>query len=50
MIDLMYGDYEGGQRTIVRFSLITGDDGDGRFANVLRYWNVDGDDPRDRGE
>lgn len=48
MIDLMYGDHEGGQRTIVRFSLVVADDGQGRFANVLRYWNIDNDDPRER--
>lgn len=53
LIDLMYGDQDGGQRTIARFSLMSADedgDGDGasRLANVLRYWNLDGQDPRDR--
>jgi hypothetical protein len=48
MIDLLYGDHEGGQRAIARFSLIVADDGEGRFANVLRYWNLDNDDPRER--
>jgi hypothetical protein len=48
MIDLMYGDHEGGQRAIARFSLVVNEDGEGRFANVLRYWNIDNDDPRDR--
>jgi hypothetical protein len=47
-IDLMYGDHEGGQRAIVRFSLMVSDDGPGRYANVLRYWNIDNDDPRER--
>jgi hypothetical protein len=53
MIDLLYGDYEGGQRVIVRFGVWAGrpaEDaepraGEGR-ADVLRYWNVDGEDPR----
>lgn len=49
LIDLIYGDHEGGQRAIVRFSLVVADDGNGRFANVLRYWNIDYDDPRDHG-
>jgi hypothetical protein len=47
-VDLMYGDYEGGQRTIVRF-MLTGwpdDQVRGKRASVLRYWNVDRDDPR----
>lgn len=48
MIDLMYGDHEGGQRTIARFSLVVNDDGNGRSANVLRYWNLDHEDPRER--
>jgi hypothetical protein len=47
-IDLLYGDHEGGQRAIVRFSLMVSDDGEGRFANVMRYWNVDYQDPRQR--
>jgi hypothetical protein len=48
LIDLLYGDHEGGQRTIVRFSLTVADDRQGRFGNVLRYWNVDRADPRER--
>jgi hypothetical protein len=47
MLDLLYGDYEGGQRTIARFSIAgAGDDKKVRNAAVVRYWNVDGDDPR----
>lgn len=69
-IDVLYGDYEGGQRTIARFSMSTRSDGDGgpasatkgestglipspahqgRYAfraEVVRYFNVDLDDPR----
>jgi hypothetical protein len=49
LVDLLYGDYEGGQRAIVRFSLRETDSPDKpRSAQVLRYWNVDGTDPRDR--
>ncbi len=49
-IDLLYGDHEGGQRTIARFVLQQWpDEGlEGKRANVLRYWNVDGHDPRGR--
>ena len=51
-IDLLYGDFEGGQRTIARFVLMRWpDDGDpGKRATVLRYWNVDGRDPREHDE
>jgi hypothetical protein len=52
MIDLLYGDYQGGQRAIARFT-INPDDGRRteedrwlRDASVVRYWNVDGIDPR----
>jgi hypothetical protein len=48
VVDLLYGDYEGGQRTIARFSVVAdGDRDDGaRNASAVRYWNVDGADPR----
>ncbi len=47
-IDLLYGDYEGGQRSIARFSVVIDEDTDvsTRNASAVRYWNVDGDDPR----
>jgi hypothetical protein len=45
MIDLLYGDHEGGQRTISRFGVTQGDDG--RWGcNVVRHWSVEGADPR----
>jgi hypothetical protein len=47
-VDLMYGDHEGGQRTIARFSISPWEDVDGERADVIRYWNVDRDDPRER--
>jgi hypothetical protein len=45
-IDLLYGDYEGGQRTVTRIGVSPWPDIDGERAYVLRYWNVDRDDPR----
>ena len=45
-IDLLYGDYEGGQRTIVRIGVSPWPDSDGERAYVLRYWNVDRQEPR----
>lgn len=45
-IDLLYGDYEGGQRTIVRIGVSPWPDTEGERAYVLRYWNVDRQDPR----
>jgi hypothetical protein len=47
-IDVLYGDHEGGQRTITRFGMIplqTGDD-TRWFPNVARHWNLDRPDPR----
>ncbi len=45
-IDLLYGDHEGGQRTIVRFVVSKWPEVEGRRAYVIRYWDVDRDDPR----
>jgi hypothetical protein len=46
-VELLYGDTEGGQRTITRFQAIPrdGDEG-GWIASVSRYWNIDRPDPR----
>lgn len=47
VVDILYGDYEGGQRTIARFSVVRQDGRDGGYrADVVRYWNVDRVDPR----
>ncbi len=46
MVDLLYGDYEGGQRTIARFGVTPWPEIEGERADVLRYWNVDRGDPR----
>jgi hypothetical protein len=51
-VDLIYGDYEGGQRTIARIGLTRDSevdrDRDDYRAEVGRYWNIDGIDPRER--
>jgi hypothetical protein len=47
IIDLLYGDHEGGQRTISRFSVsqIPGQNTDW-ICSVVRHWNLDRQDPR----
>lgn len=44
-VDVLYGDHEGGQRTISRFILLPWDD-EGWFCSVGRHWNIDRADPR----
>jgi hypothetical protein len=44
-VDILYGDHEGGQRTVTRFALVPHSDGVW-LASAGRYWNVDRDDPR----
>jgi hypothetical protein len=44
-VDLLYGDYEGGQRMISRFSLAPRRD-DGWIASASRHWNLDRSEPR----
>jgi hypothetical protein len=44
-VDLLYGDHEGGQRTISRFSLIPTENGEW-ISSVSRHWNLDRADPR----
>ncbi|MCW2601628.1 MAG: hypothetical protein JWM02_3457 [Frankiales bacterium] len=44
-VDLMYGDYEGGQRMITRFLLTPWKDGNWILA-ASRHWHLDRDDPR----
>jgi hypothetical protein len=44
-VDLLYGDHEGGQRTITRFLLIPAADGQW-LASASRHWNLDRSDPR----
>ena len=50
-VDLLYGDHEGGQRTITRFSLAPRShavDGESWMwvCGVARHWNIDREDPR----
>jgi hypothetical protein len=51
-VDLLYGDHEGGQRTITRFYMVPrhGDVQDDepwlRLCSVSRHWNLDRADPR----
>ena len=45
-VDILYGDFEGGQRVITRFGMLPREDGDGWLAVVVRHWNVDRADPR----
>lgn len=44
-VDLLYGDFEGGQRTVSRFSIRPVGDGDW-LATVGRHWSLDRPDPR----
>jgi hypothetical protein len=44
-IDVLYGDHEGGQRTITRIALLPAGDG-GWIAAVGRHWNLDRPPPR----
>jgi hypothetical protein len=50
-VDLLYGDHEGGQRTITRFNVTPrqhADDGDAGLwiCATVRHWNIDRADPR----
>lgn len=46
-IDLLYGDHEGGQRTISRFGVFRSSEHEGSWTcSVVRHWNLDRDDPR----
>ena len=46
-VDLLYGDHEGGQRVISRFSIMPRDDeGNYWMPSVIRHWNIDRPDPR----
>jgi hypothetical protein len=46
IVDLLYGDHEGGQRAIARFGISQWPDVEGERAEAVRYWSIDGDDPR----
>jgi hypothetical protein len=46
---LLYGDHEGGQRTISRFGLRPHEDEGRWFCSVTRHWTLEGPDPRAEG-
>ena len=46
VVDLLYGDQDGGQRTISRFTLSPMQEGPDRLASVARHWFLDRADPR----
>lgn len=48
-IELLYGDEEGGQRTVTRYAMLPHrgeDDGQVWLTSVGRHWNIDRPDPR----
>src|ERR1700691_3119297 len=45
-VDVLYGDYEGGQRLISRFLMQTRGDSGPWIVSVSRHWNLDRPDPR----
>jgi hypothetical protein len=46
-VELLYGDHEGGQRVVTRFTALP--HGDDRWiASSSRHWNIDRPDPRQR--
>ena len=45
VIDVLYGDHEGGQRAVSRLTMTTTGDG-GWLLAAARHWNIDRDDPR----
>lgn len=44
-VDLLYGDFEGGQRVVTRFVLRPAGD-ESWISSAIRHWNVDRPDPR----
>ena len=44
-VELLYGDHEGGQRVVTRFTALPRDD-DGWIASSSRHWNIDRPQPR----
>jgi hypothetical protein len=46
VIELLYSDHEGGQRTISRFGLAPAESTTDWFCSVVRHWNLDRTNPR----
>lgn len=47
-VELLYGDHEGGQRVVTRFTALPREDG-GWVASSSRHWNIDRAEPRQKG-
>jgi hypothetical protein len=45
MVEILYGDYEGGQRVVSRFGLTARENG-GWLTAASRHWNIDRAAPR----
>jgi hypothetical protein len=45
VVDVLYGDHEGGQRVVTRFSMTARED-EGWMVSASRHWNIDRADPR----
>ena len=45
-IDVLYGDQDGGQRTISRFTVLPARDDGVWYSQAGRHWNIDRPDPR----
>jgi len=45
-LELVYGDHQGGQRTVVRFALTPIPNDDAFLCSPSRYWSLDTPDPR----
>lgn len=45
LVDLLYGDHQGGQRVVSRFGMLPREDGT-FLLSLARHWNVDRPDPR----
>jgi hypothetical protein len=45
-VDILYGDAEGGQRMISRFSVFPIAERDEMLATAVHHWNLDRPDPR----
>jgi hypothetical protein len=48
-VELLYGDHEGGQRVISRFTVLPVDNPETKLrwlATASRHWNIDRPDPR----
>jgi hypothetical protein len=46
LVDLLYSDYEGGQRTVSRFLVLPRGEHADWLCTVARHWNLDRPDPR----